>query len=116
MWIDPAAGKGDLALTIYLDGDGDNKYSSKSKADARLYTAKASWDKMGLVPGQWNELDAFDQVFQKTNDKTLKGSLSSIKNAMKGKRITKVSITLYKDGNVHYHILRGFHKRWAHRS
>jgi len=100
MWIDPAAGEGDLALTIYLDGDGDDKYSSKSGADARLYTTKASWDKLGLVPGQWNELDAFDQLFKKTGDSKLKGGLSSFKSLMSGKRITKVSITLYKDGNV----------------
>ncbi|HWQ19842.1 MAG TPA: hypothetical protein VN455_08705, partial [Methanotrichaceae archaeon] len=99
-WIDPAAGDGDLALTIYLDGDGDDKYSSKSGADARLYTTKASWEKLGLAPGQWNELDAFDQVFKKTGDSKTKGGLSSLESLMLGKRITKISITLYKDGNV----------------
>lgn len=100
MWIDPAAGDGDLALTVYLDGDGDGKYSSKSEADARIYTSKASWDELGLAPGQWNELDAFDQEFKKTGDKKIKGRLKSIKDALKGKSITKISITLYKEGNI----------------
>jgi hypothetical protein len=100
MWIKPEKGDGRLELQLYLDGDGDGKCeTTHSEKDVKLSTAKISWSSIGLMPDMWNELDAFDLLFNsdgkgKGNDH--KGmSLDDYKEIFHGMKVVKFWIRIY---------------------
>jgi len=101
MWIKPQSGDGELQLDLFLDGNGDGSYDSHSSEDARVRSLRESWSEAGLSPFQWNELDGFDLAFEKYQDKTLgTGNLEDFKNKLKGERLVRLYITLYKDKKI----------------
>ena len=94
MWIHPQSGSGSLQLEIYLDGNGDDRYSSNPQ-DAKILSLKKDWTEMDMSYSQWNELDGFDLEYGSS------GSLDDFKDKLKGKRVVKIYITVYnknKDG------------------
>ena len=51
---------GKIGIDLYLDGNGDGKWSSKSSRDVKLYARPGEWKKSGWPVDQWTELNAFD--------------------------------------------------------
>ena len=101
MWIDPQSGDGKIQLEIFLDGDGDGAYDSDSSKDARLRSIKEPWSALGISPDRWNELDGFDLIYEKYGEKNPPAmNLEECRESLKGNRVVKLYITLYKDGEV----------------
>ena len=88
MWIRPQSKSGLLQIEIYLDGNGDDRYSSNSQ-DAKFLSLKKNWTEMDMSYSQWNELDGFDLEYDGSR------SLDDFKNKLKDKRIVKIYITVY---------------------
>jgi hypothetical protein len=98
MWINPQLGDGTVEVELYLDGDGDDSYNSKSLQDARIISRERSWSEMEMSGTQWSELDGFDLEYDKYKDKSfLSQSLETCKSKLNGKNIVKLYITVYKD-------------------
>lgn len=101
MWLNPQSGDGQMQIEIFLDGDSDSSYDSKSSADRRLRTSKDSWSDRGMSPGQWNELDGFDLSYENYNTQEL-ATLEEHKHDLQGLNVVKLYITIYKDPTVEY--------------
>jgi len=67
-WIKPLTVDGKLGIDLYLDGDGDGIWRSKSSRDVKLYARINSWEDEGLSKDQWHLLDAFDYDYKKSGD------------------------------------------------
>ncbi len=100
MWTIPEAGDGIAQIELFLDGDGDGSYDSRSDDDARLRSLKRSWSEMGMTPLEWNELDAFDLLYEEYGEDSDSLSLDALRSAMGGFEVVRIYITLYKDGSV----------------
>ncbi len=101
MWVKPQSGDGKIQLDLYLDGDGDNSYNSHNSKDARVRSLRESWSEAGISLSQWSELDGFDLTFEKYQDKTFgSGGLEDFKSKLKGERLVRLYILLYKNGTV----------------
>lgn len=79
-WINPQSGSGSIQIEIQLEGKGEKK----------IVSLKMSLDEMKL--SKWNEIDAFDLEYKDSK------SLDDLKKELKGKKITKIYITLYNTG------------------
>jgi hypothetical protein len=99
MWMYPLAGNGNVQIEIFLDGDSDSSYNSKSSADARLRSAKESWSDINIEPGQWNELDGFDLSYEVYGEDG-SGALDEQKQQLQGLGVVRLYITIYKDPSV----------------
>ena len=59
---------GKIGIDLYLDGDGDGKWSSKSPYDVKLYARPDEWHKTGWPIGVWTDLYAFEFDYEKSGD------------------------------------------------
>ncbi|MDD1749165.1 MAG: hypothetical protein LUO89_04745 [Methanothrix sp.] len=101
MWINPQSGDAAVQVELYLDGDGDDSYDSKSLQDARIISREKTWSEMEMSNLSWNELDGFDLEYEKYKDKAfLPESLDACQSKLGSKSIVKIYITIYKDSNV----------------
>jgi hypothetical protein len=100
MWVTPAAGDGIAQIELFLDGDGDGRYKSKSVDDARLRSLKESWSAMGMISQEWNELDGFDLEYEEYGEDSGTQSLGAFRESMGGLKVVRIYITLYKDSSV----------------
>lgn len=101
MWVNPLSGDGSVQVELYLDGDGDASYDSKSAEDARIISQKRTCSEAGMSGDTWNELDGFDLQYNKYKDDDFPAeSLDDCKSRLSGKKIVKIYITVYKDINV----------------
>ena len=101
MWINPQSGDAAVQVELYLDGDGDDSYDSKSLQDARILSREKTWSDMEMSNLSWNELDGFDLEYEKYKDEAfLSQSLDACQSKLEGKSIVKIYITIYKDSNV----------------
>ncbi len=101
MWVNPQQGDGNVEIEVLLDGDGDDSYSSDSSKDVQLRSIKESWSTIGMSPQQWNELDGFDLAYEKYGDEDFGDhSLDECQDALKGEKVVKIYITIYKDKSV----------------
>lgn len=91
---------GKIGIDLYLDGNGDNKWSSKSSKDVKLYARPKQWASTGWVINEWAELDAFDLEYKKSGESALgKKTLDDWKTLFGNKRVVKIYIRLYKPGH-----------------
>jgi hypothetical protein len=101
MWMNPQKGDGKVQLEFFLDGDEDDSYNSDSLQDARLRSIRKAWSEIDMSSAQWNELDGFDLNYEKYNDKAFGiDSLENCQSRLRGEKIVRIYITLYKDANV----------------
>lgn len=100
MWITPETGDGIAQIELFLDGDGDGSYNSKSADDARLRSSKESWSEMGMISQEWNELDGFDLQYEEYGQDSDFQSLDAFREIMGGLEVVRIYITLYKDSSV----------------
>jgi hypothetical protein len=101
MRINPLSGDGKIQIEIYLDGDGDSSYDSKSPRDARLLTDEMSFSEMGIRPDQWSEIDGSGLSYKKYKDKSFGGkNLDECRNQLGDRMVVKIYITIYKDPSV----------------
>lgn len=99
--MDPILGDGNVQIEIFLDGDGDDAYSTDSSNDARLRTIKEPWSNMGIKADQWNELDGTEMTYEKYGDKDFGSrSFGDSRKALSGKMVIGFYITIYKDSSV----------------
>ncbi|MDD4652457.1 MAG: hypothetical protein PHQ34_09525 [Methanothrix sp.] len=101
MWVNPLSGDGSIQVELYLDGDGDDSYSSKNAGDARIISEKKTCSEAGMSSNTWNELDGFDLQYNKYKDNDFPmGSLDDCKSRLGNERIVKIYITVYKDKEI----------------
>jgi len=95
LWVNPQSGSAAIQVDIYLDGDGDGKYSSKSAEDARITSVARSWSDLQMSYDEWNELDGFDldYLVYKDSSRTARG-LDSLQNEMGEKKVIRIYITV----------------------
>lgn len=99
MWMYPQSGNGNIQIEIFLDGDADGSYNSKSSDDARLRSAKKSWSEMSIETEQWNELDGFDLCYEEYGEDGL-ATLDERAQQLQGLDVVRIYITIYKDPGV----------------
>lgn len=100
MWVIPEAGDGIAQIELFLDGNGDGSYDSHSEADARIRSMKVSWSEIGMISEEWNELDGFDLAYEEYGEDSGSQSLDAFQESLSGLKVTRIYVTLYKDGNA----------------
>jgi hypothetical protein len=100
MWIIPEAGDGKAQIELFLDGDGDGSYKSRSEKDTRLRSLRESWSEMGMIPLEWNELDGFDLAYEEYGRDSGGQNLDVYRERLGGSKVVRFYITLYKDSSV----------------
>ena len=95
LWVNPQSGSSAIQIDIYLDGDGDGKYSSKSSEDARITSLERSWSDLQMSYDEWNELDGFDLDYLVYKDRSrTASSLDSLQNEMGERKVIRIYITV----------------------
>lgn len=64
--ISPLTKGGKIGIDLYLDGNGDGKWSSKEEKDVKLYARPDSWDTWDNNADTWMELDGFSFQYKKS--------------------------------------------------
>lgn len=64
-----------IGIELWLDGDGDGKWSSKSDRDLKLYAKPNIWDDVKWPRNQWSSVDTFD--FEYSNKSSTKRPANS---------------------------------------
>ena len=89
---------GKIGIDLYLDGDGDGKWSSKSSRDVKLYARPGEWKKSGWPIDQWIELNAFDFDYEGSGSSG-EMSLSDWQGELsENLRVVQIYIRLYVTG------------------
>lgn len=87
--------EGKIKIDLYLDGDGDNKWSRKSSKDVKLYARPNLTDSSRI--NNWSELDAFGPKYKKYGESALgEKTLDGWKALFGNVRVVKVKITFYE--------------------
>ena len=73
--IKPLTEIGFIYVELWLDGDGDAKYSSSSNSDLKLYTSRFNIESLGLVVNEWMDLNALDLEYGTSRARPPKFSL-----------------------------------------
>ncbi len=95
LWVNPQSGNASIQIDIYLDGDGDSSYSSKSSEDARIISQEKSWSELQMSRNEWNELDGFDLDYEIYKNKSSSAqSLDDLEEDLGSKKVVKVYITV----------------------
>jgi hypothetical protein len=101
LWSKPVEGDGKIKVDMYLDGDGDGKWSSKSISDAKLYATSDSWTTEGWQMDDWTEIDALDLNYKKSGYSMLgEKKLCEWQKDHGDLGLVKVYISLYKVGSA----------------
>ena len=92
---------GKIGIDLYLDGDGDGKWRSKSPYDVKLYARPKEWQKTGWPIGEWTDLDAFEFNYEKSGDKSIgEMSLADWQDQLGGNlEVVQIYIRLYVTGH-----------------
>lgn len=91
-----------IGIDLYLDGDGDGKWSSKSGYDVKFYARPDELGKSGWPFNQWHDLDAFEleykkQIGNKTFGEMVLGEWQEESN--QNLQIVQIYIRLYVKGH-----------------
>ena len=93
----PLSGAGDIEIRLYLDVNGDGKYTSKKSAGDNWIKSRANiWDEVNSSESEWSELNAFDSRFayQDRNKEEI-GDLAGCQDHFGGAGVVRIWITLY---------------------
>jgi hypothetical protein len=97
LWTKPIEGDGKIKIDLYLDGDGDGIWSSKSPADEKLYARSDSWMENGWPMNEWTEFDASSMLYKRTKYTDLgEKNLSDWREYLGPIVVSKIYISLYK--------------------
>jgi hypothetical protein len=96
----PLTANGKIGIDLYLDGDGDGKWSSKSSHDVKLYARPDEWQDIGWQIDQWTELNAFEFNYKQSGASSFgeMGLADWQKELHENPKIVQVYIRLYKPG------------------
>lgn len=92
---------GTIGIDLYLDGDGDGKWSSRSPNDVKLYARPGDWGKRDWPIDQWTDLDAFEFDYKKSGDSSFgKIGLDDWQEELdRNLKIVRMYIRLYVTGH-----------------
>jgi len=96
--ICPLSGAGDIEIRLFLDVNGDGKYSSKkSVGDNWLKTKVEWWNESNEVMGVWSTLDVFDPRFNyQDRSRTKFGNFTDCQEKLGNAGVVKIWITIYE--------------------
>lgn len=102
MQILPLSGGGDMEIRLFLDVNGDGRYTDKKSAGDNWVKSRANiWDGVDLSGSDWTELDAFDQRFQFQDRNSVEiGDLAGCQDHFGPAGVVRIWITLYGIGDV----------------
>jgi len=75
MHIKPLTDSGYIYIELWLDGDGDEKWTSSSKSDLKLFTSRYGVEGMGLEIDEWTELNSLDLEYGRSRANPQKFSI-----------------------------------------
>ncbi|UEC42433.1 MAG: conserved exported protein of unknown function [Methanothrix sp.] len=97
MQILPLTGAGDMEIRLFLDVNGDGKYTDKKSAGDNWVKSRANiWDETDLSGSDWMELNAFDRQFEFQDRNGVKiGDLVGCQDYFGPAGVVRIWITLY---------------------
>lgn len=97
MQILPLTGAGDMEIRLFLDVNGDGKYTDKKSAGDNWVKSRANiWDEADLSGSDWMELNAFDRRFEFQDRNGVEiGDLVGCQGYFGPAGVVRIWITLY---------------------
>jgi hypothetical protein len=96
-------GAGDIEIRLFLDVNGDGKYTDKKSAGDNWIKSRAEiWDEDNKFQSEWSELSAFDNsrfVYEDRNREGI-GDLTECQNHFGSAGVVRIWITLYGMGET----------------